>query len=181
MLIETEEPKETKVQAQEPEVQARGPQVIQVVLIRSINPTTSITPKVQVIEISSKPSHTNLIIDITPPKDQPESSSFITPRVNKGKGIARDTDDSPPKLVKALRKVRPDHDAPILVEYEIDEQDPSLPKRKRKAIELEPKTYIVGLHYNRLLPKGVEFVKNLVIENLEHGLFFIDSFGEEAF
>nr|GEW21138.1 putative reverse transcriptase domain-containing protein [Tanacetum cinerariifolium] len=27
------------------------------------------------------------------------------------------------------------------------EQDPSLPRRKRKAMELEPKTYIVGLHY----------------------------------
>ncbi|GKC78304.1 hypothetical protein Tco_1129078 [Tanacetum coccineum] len=91
-----------------------------VVPIQSVNPTTSVTPKAQIIEISSKPSHTNSIIDITPPKDKPESSSFITPRVDKGKGIARDTDDSPPKLVKASRKVRPDHDAPILVEYEID-------------------------------------------------------------
>ncbi|GJU09925.1 hypothetical protein Tco_1132321 [Tanacetum coccineum] len=39
--------------------------------------------------------------------------------------------------------------------------NPSLAKRKRKAIELEPETYIVGLHCNRTLPEGVQFDKNL--------------------
>ncbi|GJX30057.1 hypothetical protein Tco_0238136 [Tanacetum coccineum] len=63
----------------------------------------------------------------------------------------------------------------------LPQQDPSLPRRKRKVMELDPETYIVGLHYNRTLPKGVQFVKNLVIEKPEHGLFFIDAFGEEAF
>ncbi|GJS93121.1 hypothetical protein Tco_0800089 [Tanacetum coccineum] len=61
------------------------------------------------------------------------------------------------------------------------EQDPSLPNHERKTMELEPKTYIVGLHYNRKLPKGIPFVKNLVIEEHEHGHFFIDAFGEPAF
>ncbi|GKB58379.1 hypothetical protein Tco_0914565 [Tanacetum coccineum] len=61
------------------------------------------------------------------------------------------------------------------------EQDPSLLRRKRKAIELEPKTYIADLHCNRTLPKRVSFMKNLVIETHEHRLFFIDAFGEPSF
>ncbi|GJY44178.1 hypothetical protein Tco_0432391 [Tanacetum coccineum] len=64
---------------------------------------------------------------------------------------------------------------------QLPEQDPSLPRRKRKSIELEPETYIVGLHYYRILHEGVTFVKNLVIEEPDHGLFFIDAFGEPTF
>nr|GEW02515.1 protein trichome birefringence-like 19 [Tanacetum cinerariifolium] len=60
-------------------------------------------------------------------------------------------------------------------------QDPSLSRRKRKAMKLDPEAYIVGLHCHRELPKGVKFVNNLVIEQPEHGLFFIDAFGDEAF
>nr|GEZ50910.1 hypothetical protein [Tanacetum cinerariifolium] len=33
----------------------------------------------------------------------------------------------------------------------------------------------------RELHEGVKFVKNLVIEEPEHGLLFIDAFGDEAF
>ncbi|GJR19568.1 hypothetical protein Tco_0968095 [Tanacetum coccineum] len=33
--------------------------------------------------------------------------------------------------------------------------NPSLPRRKRKAMELEPETYIVGLHCKRELPTRV--------------------------
>ncbi|GKB99926.1 hypothetical protein Tco_0986063, partial [Tanacetum coccineum] len=61
------------------------------------------------------------------------------------------------------------------------EQDPSLPKRKRKAMELEPKTYIAILHCRKELPEGVKFVNNLVIEQPKHGPFFIDAFCKEAF
>nr|GEU66525.1 hypothetical protein [Tanacetum cinerariifolium] len=38
----------------------------------------------------------------------------------------------------------------------LPEQDPSVPKRKRKAIELEPETYIFGLYYRKELPKGAK-------------------------
>nr|GEU94331.1 protein kinase superfamily protein [Tanacetum cinerariifolium] len=134
----------------------------------------------------------------------------------------------PPKLVKASKKVCMDHDAQVLIDFEIDgimikishdqlqahldkkeqmehtmneaelskpkimkvtaeipaelgldltlllhEQDTSLLRRKRKAMELEPETYITGLHRKRELPKGVKFVRNLVIEEPEHELFFI--------
>nr|GFC22480.1 hypothetical protein [Tanacetum cinerariifolium] len=62
----------------------------------------------------------------------------------------------------------------------LPEQDLPLPRRKRKAIELEPETYIDGLHCNRKLLEGVQFVKNLVIRKREQGQFFIDAFEEQA-
>ncbi|GJR59798.1 hypothetical protein Tco_1501960 [Tanacetum coccineum] len=64
----------------------------------------------------------------------------------------------------------------------LPEQDPSLPSnRKRKAIELELEIYIAGMHCNRTLPEGVEFENKIVIEKPEHGLFFIDVFGDQSF
>nr|GEW18163.1 protein kinase superfamily protein [Tanacetum cinerariifolium] len=63
----------------------------------------------------------------------------------------------------------------------LPEQDPSLLKKNRKAMELKPETYNAGLHCNRKLPEGVDFVKNLVIEVLDHGLFFIDAFEKPTF
>ncbi|GJT73734.1 hypothetical protein Tco_1033020 [Tanacetum coccineum] len=36
-------------------------------------------------------------------------------------------------------------------------RDPSLPKKKRNAFELEPKTYIISPHCNRALPEGVNY------------------------
>ncbi|GJX26803.1 hypothetical protein Tco_0233099 [Tanacetum coccineum] len=63
----------------------------------------------------------------------------------------------------------------------LPKQDPSFLMRKRKAMELDPETYIAGLHYHRELPQGVKFVNNLVTDEPEHGLFFIDAFGDEAF
>ncbi|GKA33565.1 hypothetical protein Tco_0719994 [Tanacetum coccineum] len=54
------------------------------------------------------------------PEVQPEGSSFPTPKVDRGKGVARDTNDSPRKLVKVSREVHLDLDAPILNDYEIN-------------------------------------------------------------
>ncbi|GJV75097.1 hypothetical protein Tco_1506681 [Tanacetum coccineum] len=69
----------------------------------------------------------------------------------------------------------------LILSLPIPEQDPSLPKRKRKTMELEHETYIASLHCRRELPESVKFVNNLVIEQPEHGTFFIYAFGEEAF
>ncbi|GJT39327.1 hypothetical protein Tco_0939192 [Tanacetum coccineum] len=64
----------------------------------------------------------------------------------------------------------------------LPEQDPLLPSnRKRKAMELKPETYIVGLHCNCTLLKGVSFMNNKVTEEPEHGLFFTDVFGDPSF
>ncbi|GJW87362.1 hypothetical protein Tco_0162702 [Tanacetum coccineum] len=46
----------------------------------------------------------------------------------------------------------------------LPEQDPSLPRIKRKENELEPETYIAGLHYNRSLPEGGLYEESLIIE-----------------
>nr|GEW14249.1 hypothetical protein [Tanacetum cinerariifolium] len=47
-------------------------------------------------------------------------------------------------------------------------------------MELEPATYITGLHYRKEMLEGVKFVNNLVIEEPKHGLFFINAFEDEA-
>ncbi|GKA53218.1 retrovirus-related pol polyprotein from transposon TNT 1-94 [Tanacetum coccineum] len=53
--------------------------------------------------------------------------------------------------------------------------------RKRKHMKLEPEIRIPGLECNRSLPEGVSFVNNMVIEEPEYGMSFIDIFGDEAF
>ncbi|GKA45329.1 hypothetical protein Tco_0738125 [Tanacetum coccineum] len=56
-----------------------------------------------------------------------------------------------------------------------------LRKKKRKIQELEPETRIPRLECNRSLPQGIPFNNNMVIEEPEYGMFFIDFFGDEAF
>ncbi|GJU94968.1 retrovirus-related pol polyprotein from transposon TNT 1-94 [Tanacetum coccineum] len=53
--------------------------------------------------------------------------------------------------------------------------------RKRKIMGLEPEIHIPGLECNRSLPENVLFINNIVIEEPEYGMFFIDIFGDEAF
>ncbi|GKC10109.1 hypothetical protein Tco_1001719 [Tanacetum coccineum] len=53
--------------------------------------------------------------------------------------------------------------------------------RNRKHMELEPEIKVHGLKCNRSLPEGVPFVNNMVIEELEYVIFFIDVFGDQAF
>ncbi|GKA28282.1 hypothetical protein Tco_0714450 [Tanacetum coccineum] len=61
-------------------------------------------------------------------------------------------------------------------------QSPShLSGRKRKHMELEPEIRVPGLECNKSLPEGVPFINNMVIEEPEYGIFFIDVFGDEAF
>ncbi|GJX22573.1 hypothetical protein Tco_0227018 [Tanacetum coccineum] len=71
------------------------------------------------------------------------------------------------KLKKIAKSLNLDNSVPLPL------QDSSLIKQsKRKTMELEPKTYIVGLHCNKVLPKGVKFKENRVIEELEFGLIY---------
>ncbi|GJW61907.1 hypothetical protein Tco_0111242 [Tanacetum coccineum] len=56
-----------------------------------------------------------------------------------------------------------------------------LSRRKRKKMELELEIRIPALECNMSLPEGVPFVNNMVIEEPEYGMFFIDVFGDEAF
>ncbi|GJT67765.1 hypothetical protein Tco_1019245 [Tanacetum coccineum] len=54
-------------------------------------------------------------------------------------------------------------------------------RKKRKHMELEPKTKIPGLECNQTLPENVLFVNNMVIEEPEYGIFFTDEFRDQAF
>ncbi|GJY05238.1 hypothetical protein Tco_0371178 [Tanacetum coccineum] len=60
---------------------------------------------------------TGLVIDITPP-EQPESLP-VSPRADRGKGMATNDVESPINLVKASSKVCPDPNEPVRVPYEI--------------------------------------------------------------
>ncbi|GKE04162.1 hypothetical protein Tco_1396180, partial [Tanacetum coccineum] len=40
---------------------------------------------------------------------------------------------------------------------------------------------VPGIECNRSLPKGVPFVNNMVIKELEYGIFFTDVFGDQVF
>nr|GEV06703.1 hypothetical protein [Tanacetum cinerariifolium] len=48
-------------------------------------------------------------------------------------------------------------------------------------MKLEPKIRVPGLECNRTLPENVLFVNNMVIEEPEYGMFFINVFGDQAF
>ncbi|GKG30347.1 hypothetical protein Tco_0420245 [Tanacetum coccineum] len=41
-------------------------------------------------------------------------------------------------------------------------------------MELEPGVKVHGLEFDRSLPEGVHFVNNMVIEEPEYGIFFMD-------
>nr|GEU77598.1 retrovirus-related Pol polyprotein from transposon TNT 1-94 [Tanacetum cinerariifolium] len=64
------------------------------------------------------PQLTDLIVEVQ--VSQPKSPSDTTPKHDRGKRIARDTNESPPKLVKASTKVRLDPDTPGLIPFEIN-------------------------------------------------------------
>ncbi|GJV13326.1 hypothetical protein Tco_1354867 [Tanacetum coccineum] len=54
-------------------------------------------------------------------------------------------------------------------------------RKKRKHMELKPKTKFPRLECNRTLPENVMFINNMVIEEPEYGIFFTDEFGDQAF
>ncbi|GJT30801.1 hypothetical protein Tco_0911076 [Tanacetum coccineum] len=96
---------EEKVAEEEPKV--TQPEPIQTILPLTQYPKTPITPEGRVIEISA------LVV--------PEvGGSSVTPRVDNGKGIAEESYPYPPKLMKASKEIRPDPDAPVLIDYKID-------------------------------------------------------------
>nr|GEV95790.1 copia protein [Tanacetum cinerariifolium] len=65
--------------------------------------------------------------------------------------------------------------------FEVEQDQSQSSRRKRKYKELEPEIKVPGLECSRSLPEGVPFIKNMVIEELEYGIFFTDVFGDQAF
>nr|GEV63548.1 retrovirus-related Pol polyprotein from transposon TNT 1-94 [Tanacetum cinerariifolium] len=74
-------------------------------------------PKTEIIGSSLRTQLTDPIVEVLVP--QPKSL-HTTSKPYRGKGIARDTGESPPKLVKALTKVHMDPDTPLLIPSKIN-------------------------------------------------------------
>ncbi|GJW48790.1 hypothetical protein Tco_0080436 [Tanacetum coccineum] len=74
--------------------------------ITVVRPTTKSAPEVEHIgSSSSRPKLTDTVIDITPPEKQSDDPLQTTPKDNRGKGIARDTDESLSKLIELNKPV----------------------------------------------------------------------------
>ncbi|GKE08966.1 hypothetical protein Tco_1412517, partial [Tanacetum coccineum] len=217
----TEEHKEEKVTEEEPKV--TQPKPIHTIITTTPYPTTLITLEAQVTELTA-----HLVPEV--------GGSSLTPRVDKGRGIATQTDLSPLKFVKASREVCPDLDAQGLLDKKeqieqavrrskvaekvvnkakvqikgskdfINHQDAHFKVLTRaynkKLKNNDPRNFDVHKNFkfgyfgisewdelsviipkkkNKVLPEGLKFENNLVIEDPEHGLFFIDAFRDEAF
>ncbi|GJW98903.1 hypothetical protein Tco_0180711 [Tanacetum coccineum] len=63
----------------------------------------------------------------------------------------------------------------------IENKNNKIVGRIRKHMELEPEIKVLVLECNRSLPEGVPFVNNMVIEEPEYRIFFIDVFSDKAF
>nr|GEV37282.1 hypothetical protein [Tanacetum cinerariifolium] len=81
-------------------------------------------------------------------------------------------------LTKILEKLRIQSVLPALV---LEQASSQTLGRKRKHMELEPEVKVPGLERNRSLPEGVPFANNMVIEEPEYWIFFMDVFGAQAF
>ncbi|GKC00892.1 hypothetical protein Tco_0987028 [Tanacetum coccineum] len=98
--------------------------------------------------------------------------------------VVQDLMNSLSKRYERIRKIPKEHGiksalpTPVLAPKQASSKSS---RKKRKHMELEPKVKIHGLEYNQALPKNVPFVNNMVIEELECGIFFTDEFGDQAF
>ena len=96
--------------------------------------------------------------------------------------IVKDLMTSLSKRYERLKKIPKELGIPSALPAPIPEQVSSqVSGRKRKHLELEPEIKVPGLECNKSLPEGVPFVENMVIEEPEYGIFFIDVFNDKAF
>ncbi|GKA83801.1 hypothetical protein Tco_0805396 [Tanacetum coccineum] len=78
-----------------------------------------ITTSTSIFESSTTPKANIPITQLVFPKSQAVGQSFTTPKPDKGNSIAKETDDSPPKLLKASRNFCQDLDAPLIIDYKL--------------------------------------------------------------
>ncbi|GJQ91030.1 hypothetical protein Tco_0002169 [Tanacetum coccineum] len=111
MATEEKEPEVVEAE-KEPEHKLRDTEPIPITIVR---PTTKLVPNAEITKSLSRPQLTGPTLEVPIPQHT-EIPSFTTPEAYRGKGIARDTSDSPVTLVKATREIRPDLNAPILID-----------------------------------------------------------------
>ncbi|GJT89216.1 retrovirus-related pol polyprotein from transposon TNT 1-94 [Tanacetum coccineum] len=91
--------------------------------------------------------------------------------------VVKDLMNSLSQRYKRIRKILNELGIQSALPAPVPEQASSqTSRRKRKRMELEPKVKVHGLECNKSLPEGVLFVNNMVIEDPEYGIFFIDVF-----
>ncbi|GJW77659.1 hypothetical protein Tco_0139341 [Tanacetum coccineum] len=101
---------------------------------------------------------------------------------NKKNSVVKDLMVSLSKRYERLKKIPKKLGIQSALPAPIPEQSSSqTSRRKRKHLELEPKTRIPGLECNRALPENVPFVNKMVIKEPEYEIFFTDEFGDQAF
>ncbi|GJX29412.1 hypothetical protein Tco_0237491, partial [Tanacetum coccineum] len=105
MVIEEPVSKTAEVE-KEPVQETQDTEPILISIVRS----TITHTETEIIRSSSRPQLTDPIVEVQ--VSQPKSQSDTTPKPDRGKGIARYTNESPPKLVKASTKVCSDPDTP---------------------------------------------------------------------
>ncbi|GJW30390.1 hypothetical protein Tco_0047265 [Tanacetum coccineum] len=150
-----------------------------------------------VMEPVQEPQFTGPVIDITLPPQL--ESPQATPKPDRGKGKVTDNAESQPKLVKAS-KIPAHSDKEEKIEQAAKEALLSKPELIKVVHEEATKAGFdrkilasakggqefrkiqdAEIKCNRSLPKGILFVNNLMIEQFEYEIFFIDVFGDKDF
>nr|GEW79740.1 hypothetical protein [Tanacetum cinerariifolium] len=98
---------------------------------------------------------TNTVINITPPEKQ-----HTTPKPDRGKGIAKDTNESPRKLVKTSTEVCLDLDAPVHFPFKINGKLYHFTNKEIQAYyELEERNQKATMEAKLLEMKKSELIK----------------------
>ncbi|GJT56196.1 hypothetical protein Tco_0991250 [Tanacetum coccineum] len=86
------------------------------------------------------------------------------------------------QMYERIKKIPKELGIPSALPTPISEQAASKSsRRKRKQMKLEQEIKIPGLECHRTHPENIPFVNNMVIKELEYGIFFSDEFGDQAF
>ncbi|GKE38471.1 hypothetical protein Tco_1461876 [Tanacetum coccineum] len=164
MVIEEPVSKTAEVE-KEPVQETQDTEPILILIIRS----TITHSETEIIRSSSRPQLTDPIVEVQ--VSQPKSQSDTTPKPDRGKGISRYTNESPPKLVKASTKVCSDPDTPEKAAQEANLLALSKPELIKVVTEVATK---VGANLKTLQSSkgGQEFIKiqdpEIKVHNREH-------------
>ncbi|GJZ16446.1 hypothetical protein Tco_0552123 [Tanacetum coccineum] len=123
-------------------------------------------------ELIKKAAEQARLLAITKPKVVKEGEKFKKAQDAELKVLNKERNDNLRKSL-ALRK----HNSSCPLEQASSKSS----GRKRKYIELKPEVKVPSLDYDKSLLEGVSCVNNIIIKEPEHGIFFTDVFGDQAF
>ncbi|GJV51342.1 hypothetical protein Tco_1447083 [Tanacetum coccineum] len=103
---------------------------------------------------SSRPQLTDTIIDITPLEEQSDDPPQTTPKDNREKGISRDTNEYPRKLVPSSKEIHPDPNTPD-VELKVHQREYLAKVKKSNKLKKKRYNQYVWTTTNRLKPEKI--------------------------